>query len=64
MGQHEILEMIFLTKRKVELLSIEEHIVYEFLFNKRRLNLTDEERDKINKLRESLTKVLIEWGDN
>ena len=60
---HDVFEMVFLTKRKEALMSIQEHIVYEFLYHNRLLKLTPEERTKIIQLRESLTKLLMEWED-
>ena len=62
-NRHDVNEMIFLTKRKEALMSIQEHIVYEFLYHKRLLKLTPEERTKIIQLRESLTKLIMEWED-
>ena len=59
--KQDLFEMIFLLKRKGELLSMSEHIVIEYLFHNRLLKLTTDERKKILKMREQLTKLLIEW---
>ena len=61
--KQDLFEMIFLLKRKGELLSMSEHIVIEYLFHNRLLKLTTDERKKILKMREQLTKLLIEWED-
>lgn len=58
---HDIYEMVFLTKRKVELMSIEELIVIDYFFKNKLLNLTQEEKTKIIELRENLTRLLIAW---
>ena len=58
---HDILEMIFLTKRKEALMSIEELIIFDYFFKNRLLHLTQEERLKITQLRENLTKILMEY---
>ena len=60
---HDVSEMVFLTKRKEGLMSMQEHIVIEFLFHNRLLKLTTEERKKILKMRESLTQLLMEWDN-
>lgn len=60
-NKHDVMEMIFLTKRKGALMSIQELIVLDYFFKNRLLNLTPEERTKITQLRENLTKMLIEY---
>ena len=60
-NKHDVMEMIFLTKRKEALMSIQELIVLDYFFKNRLLNLTPEERTKITQLRENLTKMLIEY---
>lgn len=57
----DINEMIFLTKNRERLMSIDEHIIYNYLFELRLLKLTPDERIEILKLREQLTKMLKEW---
>lgn len=52
--------IIFLTKNRERLMSMEEHIVIEFLFHNRLLKLTHEERKNILKLRELLTILLMD----
>ena len=58
---HDTMEMIFLTKRKEQLMSIEELIVFDYFFKNRLLNLTPEERKRITRLKEALTKLLTEY---
>ena len=58
---HDTMEMIFLTKRKQGLMSIEELIVFDYFFKNRLLNLTPQERTKITQLRENLTKILMDY---
>ena len=58
---HDTMEMIFLTKRKQSLMSIQELIVFDYFFKNRLLHLTQEERNKITQLRENLTKLLMEY---
>lgn len=60
-GISDIHEMIFLLKRREQLMSMSEHIVLEYLFHNRLLKLTTDERHKILQMRESLTKLLLEW---
>ena len=60
-NKHDVMEMIFLTKRKEALMSIQELIVLDYFFKNRLLNLTPEERTKITQLRENLTKMLMEY---
>lgn len=60
---HENYEMIFLCKRRCNLMSIEEHIVFDYFFKNRLLKLTPEERTQIIKLREGLTKLIRDWDD-
>ena len=61
MNKQDIVEMIFLVKRRAECLSLEEHIVYEFLYHNRLLKLNPEERNKVLILRDSLTLMLMEY---
>ena len=58
---HDVMECCFLTKRKAELMSIEELIILDYFFKNRLLNLTQEERSKITLLRENLTKILMDY---
>ena len=58
---HDMMEMIFLTKRKQALMSMEELIVFDYFFKNRLLNLTPQERTKITQLRENLTKLLMDY---
>ena len=58
---HDMMEMIFLTKRKQALMSMEELIVFDYFFKNRLLNLTPQERTKITQLRENLTKILMDY---
>ena len=60
-NKHDVMEMIFLNKRKEALMSIQELIVLDYFFKNRLLNLTPEERTKITQLRENLTKMLMEY---
>lgn len=62
-GKNDIHEMIFLLKRREELMSLSEHIVLEYLYHNRLLKLTTNERNKILQMREQLTKLLMEWED-
>ena len=63
MNKNDINEMIFLAKRKEALMSMEEHLVIEFLYHNRLLKLTTNERKKILQMREQLTNLLMEWAD-
>ena len=61
MNIHEIYEMFFLLKRKEQLMNMEEHLVLEYLYHNRLLKLNPDEQIKILKMRETLTKLLMEW---
>lgn len=55
---NDIYEMIFLLKRREELMSMSEHIVIEYLYHDRLLKLTIDERKKLLQMRERFTKIL------
>ena len=61
--KQDLFEMIFLTKRREKLMSISEHIVIEYLYHNRLLELTTDEKKKTLQMREQLTKLLIEFDN-
>ncbi len=64
-NKNDVLEMIFLTNRKEKLMSVEELIVFDYFLKVRLQKLSEIEKIKITKLKNELTKILMDydWGN-
>lgn len=60
-NKHEIQEMIFLMRRREDLMSLEEHIVLSYMLQKRLENMTPEKVINFFKLKVELDKQIIEY---
>ena len=60
-NKFDVLEMIFLTSRKEKLMSVEELIVFDYFLKIRLQKLNEIEKIKITKLKNELTRILLEY---
>lgn len=60
---NEYFEMIHFMKRREEIITTEEYLVYEYMFNLMKSNMNEKEKEVLKQKKDELDKTLLKYYD-